>query len=444
MNDCYRFPYVNIQAVTANQQGFETVARQLTAARVHLARNQFLLAPASLDWQNRSAGGAFVNDYEILDWERTVILELNEEHESTCRMHKVHLRPIAITLFDSDTRWGQFDGLTRTISISRRLVNEHPWHHVVGVLRHEMAHQYVAEQYPQNFQTDRPHSELFKEACKRLGVPDQFAKAGLDLQTCGLDWRAEPRDEATERILDKAKKLLALANSTNEHEAHLAMERVRELYAKYNVDHMDTLSKENFVHLVITDGKKGMRSWEHRIISILAEHFFVEVIICRQFHAKSGQTVHALELIGTRENVLMAEYVYRFLSQQVEFLVTKTAKSQGGLGRTGRLSFRLGVLDGFDKKLRAAEKAQPSPNNPKEKGALTVIGEALAKYRKNSNINDYISEIYPRLGIRKRSSHRIDGDAFAAGHAAGKSITLNKPISTNMGNLGKVLNSRGS
>ncbi len=189
-----------------------------------------------------------------VDWERTVVLELNREHEYICRVHKVNLRPIAITLFDSESFWGQFDNLTRTISISRKLVNEFPWHQVVGVFRHEMAHQFVAEQHATRFHSEKPHSELFKEACKRLGVPDQFAKAGLDLQSGNLDWRIEPRNEATEKILDKVKKLLALATSTNEHEALLAMERVRDLYAKYNLEHIATLKKESFVHLVVTHG----------------------------------------------------------------------------------------------------------------------------------------------------------------------------------------------
>ena len=377
---------------------------------------------------------------DLFDWERTVILELNREHESVCRSHKVNLRPIGITLFDSETHWGEFDNLTRTISISRKLINEHPWHHVVGVFRHEMAHQFVAEHAPARFNHDRPHSEIFKEACKRLGVPDQFAKAGLNLQTCGIDWRSEPRDSATERILDKVKKLLALANSSNEHESLLAMERVRELYAKYNLEIIGETNEKSFVHLVITHGKKRMPATEQRAVSILVEHFFVKVISTHQFDPKTGDHVHAIELIGARENVLMAEYVYHFLLNQADFLLQQAVDGGLRLVRSERSSYRLGVLDGFAKKLKSAERSSPGfDSKVSQSAALTVVGQALAKFREGTDIDDYLSDIYPRLGVRRGSATEIHSHAFAAGHAAGRSITLNKPIASEMGNRGQQI-----
>ncbi|MGE3681724.1 MAG: SprT-like domain-containing protein [Bdellovibrionales bacterium] len=391
------------------------------------------------------------------DWERAVIMELNREHGAIARARKVSLRPIAITLFDSETKWGQFDELTRTISISRKLVNEHPWDHVLGVLLHEMAHQYVAEQegtaraHPQHH--ERPHGEAFQTACTRLGVPAQFAKAGLDLQSCDLDWRSEARDDASEKILDKVRKLLALANSTNENEALLAMEKVRELYARYNLEAMHQSSQRNFVHLVITHGKKRMESWEQRTISILTEHFFVEVLTFRQFEPRTGSRVHAVEIVGTRENVLMAEYVYHFLLNQTEFLMRKAVQGGTRLVRSEKGSFRLGVLDGFAKKLQATHTRPltPRPSSPSAStsasattasNSLTVIGEALTMFRDHSGIQEYLKEIYPRLGRRRGSTVTVNRTAFAAGHAAGQTLTLNKPLSTHMGNQGHRLSSR--
>ncbi len=378
--------------------------------------------------------------YGTWHWERAVVLELNREHKSICRVHRVNLRPIAITLFDSESLWGQFDHLTRTISISRKLITDFPWHCVIGVFRHEMAHQYVAENDPSKFLANKPHDQLFKEACRRLGVPEQFAKAGLNLQNTTLDWRDEPRNEATEKILDKVKKLLALANSTNEHEALLAMARVRELYAKYNLEHMETLARETFVHLVITHRKKRMESWEQRIISILTEHFFVKVLTFQQFEPKTGQRVHALEVIGTKENVLMAEYVYHFLLRHTEFLVRQVLAGGSTLARSERRSYRLGLLDGFSRKLKSAEKSEPNGNQSGVKtNALTVIGQALSRFRDDPRLDDYLSEVYPRLGSRRKSSVQVDYQAFAAGREAGKSITLHKPISSQPTNQGKLL-----
>ena len=368
------------------------------------------------------------------DWERTIVLELGNEYRHVCWVHKVELRPIVIALFDSDTLWGQYNHATRTISLSRKLVREFSWHQVVGVLRHEMAHQYVAEIWPESFSVERPHNERFKEACRRLGVPAQYAKAGFHLQTDSLDWRQEPRDETTEKILERAKKLLALASSTNEHEASLAMERVRDLYAKYNLDHMEALAKEKFVHLAITHGRRRMSAWEQRTVSLLTEHFFVEVLIFKMFDVKSGQRVHALELIGTRENVLMAEYVYHFLLQQVEFLLERQKRGPLGLHRQELTSYRLGVLDGFERKLKQAE------TTPEAKSSL--IGKALIKFRRDPRLREYMSEVHPRLTTRRSGSVRLHGGAFSAGQAAGRAITLNKPISHAGGNQGRTLSGK--
>jgi len=379
-----------------------------------------------------------------LEWERAIVRELNREHEHCCRLHRVKLRPIAIVLFESETRWGQFDGRARTISISSRLIIDFPWHNVVGVLRHEMAHQLVAEEGRSNDRT--PHSEPFKEACRRLGVPAQYARAGVDLQSCSLDWRDEPRDEAVEKILDRVKKLLALANSSNEHEALLAMARVRELYAKYNLEHAARVSSEAFVHSFITHGKKRMQSWERRTISILSEHFFVTVLIFRQFDAKTREAVHALEIIGTRENVLMAEYVYHFLLEQTESLLKTASQSGAKLAGPQRKSFRLGVLDGFARKLKSAESMTVNESQNGHCGGreLTMIGKALQIFHNDDQLDNYLDQIHPRLSRRHGPSIRVDDGAYAAGQVAGRSITLHKPITSQSEGRGKVIAARST
>jgi hypothetical protein len=392
-----------------------------------------------------------------VDFERNILLELMREHAAIQRIHKVRLRPIAITLFDSQTRWGQFDDLSRSISLSRRLINESPWQIVLGVFRHEVAHQLVAEENPTRSQAEtqcgKPHGELFKAACKRLGVPEQFARASLDLQSCNLDWRIEPQDEATTKILDKVRKLLALANSTNEHEALLAMERVRGLYAKYNLEHHANATAETFVHLVITQGKRRQQSWEKRILSVLIEHFFVTALTFSQFDATTGTRVRAFELIGTRENVLMAEFVYHFLLHQLDRLVNEEVNRGVISARSERSSFKLGVLEGFSRKLKAAETSKPvqtaqasahasagaSHETPQERP--NVVSSALSLFRQDAKLDRYLSTIYPNVSTARRPKLRVDSQAFTAGRSAGTTITLNKPISSQMGNRGHSLHS---
>ncbi|MEQ1665480.1 MAG: DUF2786 domain-containing protein [Bdellovibrionales bacterium] len=400
--------------------------------------------------------GAFTEAQRI-SLERAALLELNQEHEAICRYHKLKLRSVAITLFDSDSMWGQYDSRSRTISISRKLIFEHPWNFVIGIFRHEMAHQLVDEETTSelNAKSQRPHDEKFKSACKRLGVPGPFSRAGINLKKYNLNWKLDLRNEAAEKIIDKTKKLLALANSTNEHEAHLAMERVRELYAKHNLRFSDTVTSENFVHLVISMNKKRLMSWEQRTISLLTEHFFVKVLLFQQYEMKSQTRFQAIELIGRAENVLMAEYVFHFLLNQVELALNRNKSSgQNRIHRKERASFRLGVLDGFDNKLKMSSKTNSKKSSmadsmiteltyeSSEAAQSSVIGAALEKFHQDPHLDNYLSEIYPRLGRRRSSTFRYYDKAFSAGHAAGKTINLQKPITTDMGNLGRFIAGR--
>lgn len=346
-------------------------------------------------------------------WERTVLLELGQEYSNICRDRALTLRPVSIRLFDSESLWGQFDALTRNLSISRKLVQQHNWEKVLGVLRHEMAHQYVFENNPHEFE-QQPHGELFQQACKKIGVPAPFTKARVGFQDSSLDWKDDETDSAQERILDKVKKLLALASSKNEFEAGLAMKKVQELYAQYNLDRAMVTDRLQYVHQVISNGKKRQTAWEQRIISILLEYFFVEIIIIQQFDPKTGEKNQAFEMIGNRENVLMAEYVYYFLTNQIEYLL----KQSSSTSRAEKASFRLGLLEGFAEKLGAKN----DDTNP------AVISKALQKFKSDPNLKSYLKEIYPHLRTRKHSSRIIDTNAFQSGKHEGQKLVLNKPI----------------
>lgn len=352
-------------------------------------------------------------NFEV-EWERTVLLELNLEYKRICRDRRLALKPVSIRLFDSLSLWGQFDALARTISVSRKLVQNHSWQDVLGVFKHEMAHQLVFESNPFEHE-QKPHGELFQKACQKLGVPSQYSKARVGFQDSPLDWKDEQSELLENRMLDKVKKLLALAQSANEHEAGAAMKKVQELYAQYNLDRAQLSDRNQYVHLIIAEGKKRKNAWEHRIISLLIEHFFVEIIILQNFNAKTGERDQAFEIIGTRENVLMAEYVYYFLQNQIELLLQKSNANT----RTQKSSFRLGILEGFSDKLKAPKSEAPQD---------VVIKKALVKFKNDPFMGTYLKEIYPRLTFRKNSSRMIDTNAFYAGQSEGRKLILHKPI----------------
>lgn len=375
------------------------------------------------------------------EWERIVLLELQREHARIAKERKVFLRPLLFRIEEHDRHWAQYDTWNRTLTLSRKLIQEHSWFQVLGVLRHQMAHQFVSESGHHSLKDPRSPLEKFQSACRKLGIPPQFAKLDLRSPDVDLDWRNEKQDPAAERILERIRKLLSLAQSANEHEALLAMTRVREIYARHNLEQMQGRTAHEFVHLVISTGKKRFEAWELKILSILMVYFFVKVLTLEQFEATTAEKLQAFELIGTRENVLMAEYVYLFLNQQMDHLLDQTAHSQKRkLSRVEKNSYRLGLLDGFSRQL--ASSLMPPPQAPAEPDSKSILVlRALTQFQKDPLLLEYLSGIYPRLGLQKAVSATVDLDAFAQGHRAGATITLHKPLNERQGGFGGFLTS---
>ncbi len=372
-------------------------------------------------------------DQVLYDWERLAPIELYEEYKRILWRHKIKIMPATIEIFESSTVLGQWDHLTRTIRISRTLLRSHPWFHVVGVLSHEIAHQLADEQSA--YRDSTAHGVAFHVACMELGVTAEFAKATGDLPQVDLNWHKPTGDEASAKMLEKVRKLLALVTSANEHEALSAMNRVREIYAKYNLEQAERPDTPKFVCLGISTGSKRFKSHEKRIGSILVAHFFVRVINGDTYDVASGERHAMLEIFDTPENVLMAEYVYHFLVNQTQMLVADAEKSsKQRFTRRGRNSYRLGILNGFSKKLEQIATIQNT------EGDTSIVSRALTVFKGDRHLDQYIHTIYPRL-MSTGSGARIDQFAFAAGHVAGHKITLNKPVTGMATNHGHLLGS---
>ncbi|MFZ9594734.1 MAG: SprT-like domain-containing protein [Bdellovibrionia bacterium] len=381
-------------------------------------------------------------------WDRIVTLELYRCYEHIRWAHRLRLQPAVIELMDSQTHWGQWNPETRVIRISRALVRQHSWFQVESILRHEMAHQYCSELLEMGCASPgKPHGELFQKACEIVGVPQEFSHASVDLKSTCLDWKSQPRSPESEKLFNKVQKLLALATSSNENEALAAMTKVRELYAKYAMDYSQLGSafdsKRKMAHLVISHQKKRIEAHQDRIAGILAGHFFVQVIFTHQFDSKTLQSYKALEIIGTQENVLMAEYVYYFLLSQTEFLVRQLKQQQPQISRVQAKSYRLGILKGFAEKLRQMDKnwkkASVSPSSPASTPSMS-LGKTLTLLSSDPGLKSYVARVFPRLSNSAGASQSIDPSLYSAGVVAGGKINLHRAVVDQGGRSGRLLN----
>lgn len=359
--------------------------------------------------------------------------QLYREYDNVLYQYGVRLSRPLIRITDHASIWGAWDAKLRCISIARRLIELHSWDIVVEILKHEMAHQWVSDHYGD---VGLPHGERFITACRRLGVADWAARATGELPETIEHWKDRALAPEEEKLLKRAEKLLALATSANEHEALLAMQRVRELYARYNIERLRAGLRDGMVYLVVTRRQKRTSQAESMIFSLLTQFFFVKVVMGSRYDAKDCCEYRIAELMGTRQNVLMAEYVYHFLWNQSQ-LLWGSYRRQTKSGGSGRASFVLGVLVGFRDKL--AKQDSPavtvSPDlSPSDARALVVQGDA--------ELEAWVAQRYPRLSSRRFSTSYADNGSFAAGHSEGRRLTLNRPIERSDGVQGRLLDQR--
>lgn len=221
------------------------------------------------------------------------------------------------------------------------------------------------------------------------------------------------------KIAQKIKKLLALATSDNENEAKAATEKAEELLVKHNLKTADLKEEEEFYDRKSIE-KKWATTEDKFVSSILARFFFVTVIKSRK--RKAEKTV--LILLGKETNVEIAMYAYEFLSRAYIDLFA-AYKKETKCPATYRQSYYLGLTEGIAEKLKIKRE-----DVEQSMGLVVVPDEGLKEY------------VQSQIGNTRPSSQRINMQSAAAkneGQKAGRSLNINKGVSHNQGNKGKLL-----
>ncbi len=370
-----------------------------------------------------------------------VLARMTAEHEETqenkqrCWIEALHeeanfllvnlglrgARPV-ILIHEGSQDWGRWDPLNLSISMSRTLIEECPWWVVLEIFKHELAHlacdQTCAAPEP-------PHGPTFRMFCEALEVESwaRAASCGKPLEELRAlsDWRTRPASSATVKYRRRLQKLLALAESSNEHEAYLAMRRARELQSKHRIEEIEQGIADGCVNLEIGLGKQRQRPYEGRIASILINHFHVEIVFLSRFNAMRCQEEALIDLMGRPEDVVLAEYVHSFLHKSAEALWQSRREQTGAKGLRARNSYIRGLLAGFHEKL----------DREREDSALGAKGassQALILAADAERLG-FKAQRYPRLTSRL-STARVDGSAFAEGRSEGAKLTLRTPIAS--------------
>ena len=323
------------------------------------------------------------------------------------------LRRPPIELTNAGSELGAWVRGSRRLRVSRSLLVSYGWGILIEVLKHEMAHQFVDEVL--GLHDENAHGPSFRRVCEERG----FDARAFGIPEGGADAAARGP------VLDRIAKLLALAESPNEHEAQAAMKAAQRLMLKYNIDEAARPDRAtSFRHLGVPSGR--ISEAERILATILSEHFFVDAIWVPVWRAAEGRRGSVLEICGRVENLEIAEYVHSFLTLTAERLWTEHKRECGIRKNEARRAFLAGVMSGFRSKL-----AEQAEHHAAE--GLLWVGDA--------EVERYFKQRHPRVRWTHHVSSR-GSSAHRQGAEAGRRIVLHRGISRGASGERKLLAGR--
>lgn len=351
--------------------------------------------------------------------------QLVREYQDIRYQYRVPLELPILVINESRKQLGSWSATDRMLSLSRFLISDHPWSLTLQVLKHEMAHQICSELQGRE---DVAHGPLFREACNRLGLDIAFHRAGADLSE--TLYSSDPGTATTEpgrQIIDKVRKLLALGQSANEHEAALAMQRARELLERHRLDFASLAEQQQLVHRTINTGSQTLPAHRKSICALLESQFGVRVICASLYEPLADCSLKTIELLGPEEDVAIAEHCYHFLENRLEVLWQQNRHRFPGGGLRARKSYFLGILAGFQQNLR---------RSPAVKTPLPEQGPAptskLPSLRAEERLDAFVAWRFPRLSRRRGRPVSMHGEAYRQAVATGRELTLHRPVNADL------------
>jgi len=373
--------------------------------------------------------GQYLHDREL---KRLWLRQLQLEYDDICWSYSLQLQVPVFEISEAQNELGAWCPETRTLRLSSQLIRNYAWSITLQVLKHEMAHQLCSEG---TSSCKKGHGANFQKACELLGVLVEFRSPGTLLpQTVEEFASVLQLTEQGRRCIAKVEKLLALAGSANEHEANLAMQKANELIEKYNINSLQSGKEQNYASHIIDEKKKQIATYKRHLVQIIQDFFFVRVVIAGLYDPLRNQTYKTIELLGTRENVIVAEYCYSFLNNKLHSLWQQNRKRFVGVTKTEKNSYFLGVLRGFYENLQEQQQKNRSVGESMQTGRDLVC-------KSDPGLDEFVGMRFPRLKRRKTSGRgiKVYSNTFNEGQETGKKITLNKGLSGTRVHSGKYL-----
>lgn len=217
----------------------------------------------------------------------------------------------------------------------------------------------------------------------------------------------------TDKILIKIRKLLALATSSNVHEASAAAAAAQRLMAEHEIaeaelDLSEPTREQSPVGVEDYEQQKRTSAWKNALVMALARANGARAWRCPRYGG--GCT---MKIAGSQRAITTIRYLHAYLCSEVERLCT-AERPVAARGAAWGNSFRLGAAYELSGRILAEARAVRAEAQQAGKGAaLAVIDGERAR----------VAALVPRL-VKGRGVRASSADGFSSGQAAGRAIRL--------------------
>lgn len=225
-----------------------------------------------------------------------------------------------------------------------------------------------------------------------------------------------------ESVIEKVRKLLAVANKSNyPEEAMAAMLKAQEFMARHGIETMDLESeaqaKKKVADDCVIEENKRIIWWKSDLVNIVADNFRCSPYILRY----KGQSASAsVCLIGLEEDLKIAKEVYLYAVESIKYHSKQYIKKHKGDFKGDTMALKNDYISGFLAGLKDKFKEQVS----KMELSLVLVKDAV------------VVKAVEEKKLKKGRSHNYnigqDEYARAAGYRQGKNFDHNTRLIGNI------------
>lgn len=216
-----------------------------------------------------------------------------------------------------------------------------------------------------------------------------------------------PTAEQEPKAVRRIRKLLALSESDNPHEAEAATRAAHKWMRAHNIDVLGDPTTFGARWI----GRVASRHMAHEkaLAGVIGAHFFVLPVWVPAWNSKTRKWGKVLEICGRPENLDIAERAWHFVVEVAEKR-WRASEHSGAKGARGR--FLAGVVYGFNEQLEQQQ-------SQSEETGLVWVGDP--------RLDNWVGKRHPRMRSGRRLKLKTD-NAWARGRAEGRNLRLHHGI----------------